>query len=86
VSRDRPGLAECRVGGGASCRDSREPIVSVAARAVRPRAGDAGVFPCGGGAGAGAFEVEFASGARMRITGRADPATGSAIVKGAGRR
>jgi hypothetical protein len=36
------------------------------------------------------IEVEFAGGARMRITGRADPATVSAIIKalakGAGRR
>ena len=36
------------------------------------------------------IEVEFAGGARMRVTGRADPATVSAIVKvlakGAGRR
>jgi transposase len=34
-----------------------------------------------GPAGVGAIEVEFASGARMRISGAADPATVSAIIK-----
>jgi transposase len=32
-------------------------------------------------AGVGAIEIEFASGARMRITGAADSATVSAIIK-----
>lgn len=32
-------------------------------------------------AGVGAIEIEFASGARMRMTGAADPATVSAIIK-----
>lgn len=34
----------------------------------------------GGSAGAGAIDIEFASGARMRITGTADPATVAAAV------
>ena len=32
-------------------------------------------------AGVGAIEIEFASGARLRIAGAADPATVSAIIK-----
>jgi transposase len=32
-------------------------------------------------AGVGAIEIEFANGARMRMTGAADPATVSAIIK-----
>lgn len=34
-----------------------------------------------GAAGVGAIEIEFAGGARMRISGVADPATVSAVIK-----
>jgi transposase len=53
---------------------------------AQPRAGFAAVRIASGPApeglaGVGAIEVEFASGARMRISGAADPATVSAIIK-----
>ena len=45
--------------------------------AVVPEAGAASSSP----ATTGVIEVEFASGARLRITGAADPATVSALIK-----
>jgi transposase len=40
----------------------------------------AGETPLVGSAGPGTIEIEFAAGARMRISGAADPATLAAVV------
>jgi hypothetical protein len=60
---------------------------------MRTGAGDAGIFPVAvvpEPAVSSLIEVELANGARLRVTGAADSATVSAIVKelakGAGRR
>jgi hypothetical protein len=77
--------ARCRsVRGGAGSWDPCEPIVSLAATTVRACARDAGfatVAVVPDAASSSMIEVEFASGARMRIAGAADPAMVSAILK-----
>lgn len=50
------------------------PMMSFAPVRIAPDAASAGVV------GAGTIEIEFATGARMRITGAADPATLTAAV------
>ena len=81
------------VGGGAGGWDPREPIAPLAQATVRLGAREARV--CGGDGCAVCglvehVEVEFASGARLRITGATDGAIVSAMIKalakGTGRR
>jgi transposase len=53
-----------------------QPIGFVPARVIP----ESGVAPGGGSADSGAIEIEFAAGARMRITGAVDAATLRAVV------
>jgi hypothetical protein len=84
------GAGRGRFRGGTGGRDLSEPIVPMAATALCCCTSRCGVFACGGCAGARSdaraagdargFDIEFASGARMRLMGPVDASTVKAMV------